>query len=144
MIENEPRITKDNFLSDVIEWCRRAARDLNLKATTEWVLLGFAASIGVNGYLKLPTWLGGLILQWGFGNINANTNSSGNWWGSLTVTFPIAFVSVPRCVLATAQDTSGVAPYSMTWNNRTASQIEFQAHAAASTGVNFYWFALGT
>lgn len=44
---------------------------------------GFAISLGVSGYVAFPTWLGGLIIQFGRAS-NANA-------GTITVTHPIAF-----------------------------------------------------
>lgn len=43
---------------------------------------GFSASLGANGYVVLPTWLGGLVLQW----LNITTSRS-----PAAVSFPIAF-----------------------------------------------------
>jgi hypothetical protein len=47
-----------------------------------WATAGFAVGFGANGYIKLPNWLGGFILQWGQG-----------YWSSSdqTVSWPIAF-----------------------------------------------------
>ncbi|HBW09161.1 MAG TPA: hypothetical protein DEF44_12675 [Pseudomonas sp.] len=42
---------------------------------------GFAASLGVNGYIALPTWLTGVILQWGTATVSS----------SAIVNFPMAF-----------------------------------------------------
>ncbi len=53
-------------------------------ATTAWCLLGFAVSLGANGYLKLPRWLGGVVMQWGTtGTLPSNSTQS--------VSFQIAF-----------------------------------------------------
>lgn len=46
---------------------------------------GFSASFAANGYLVLPSWLGGLILQWG-SVVSTGTNS-------VPFSFPIAFPS---------------------------------------------------
>lgn len=48
--------------------------------------MGFAAKLSQNGYLTFPTWLGGLIIQWG----RVATPSSDIEY---SVTFPIPFSS---------------------------------------------------
>lgn len=54
-------------------------------ATTAWAKLGLLVSLGTIGYIKLPTWLGGLMLQWG------TTVATLNGSSATTITFPIAF-----------------------------------------------------
>ncbi|WP_445009214.1 gp53-like domain-containing protein, partial [Pseudomonas mosselii] len=54
---------------------------------------GFAMSFGVNGYIIFPSWLGGLIIQYG---------SSANTTESVDVSFPVAFPN--RCVWVAATD----------------------------------------
>lgn len=51
---------------------------------------GFAISLATNGYVAFPTWLGGLILQWGM--------VSGTNGGTANATFPIAFNTVFHCI----------------------------------------------
>jgi hypothetical protein len=57
---------------------------------------GFAISLAINGYIVFPTWLGGLIIQWGTAPMNS---------GSLQpITFSIGFPTEIFCVLCTTQD----------------------------------------
>lgn len=53
---------------------------------TNKVQLNFAISLGASGYIKLPSWLGGFIIQW----ITASTDSTGSQ-PVRTLNFPIAF-----------------------------------------------------
>lgn len=52
--------------------------------TTLGVVGGATYSMGASGYVKLPSWLGGLIIQWGTGA--APSSNSG-----VNVTFPLTF-----------------------------------------------------
>lgn len=34
-------------------------------ATTQWCVAGLEVQLATNGYIKLPTWMSGLIINWG-------------------------------------------------------------------------------
>ena len=94
---------------------------------------GFAAVAAVNGYIKLPSWLGNIVLQWGF--INTNTG---------TISFPIPFPSNCWNVLMQRQTvehndwTSNVSAWNVsnfTWNR---SNYEGGYNTDATTSHQFY------
>ncbi|MGE7992139.1 gp53-like domain-containing protein [Pseudomonas sp. NPDC089554] len=103
--------------------------------------MGFTSSFATNGYLILPTWLGGLVLQWGTSAAVASDRR-------LTVSFPIEFPS--SCLIALANykanttmvdhcQSYGVANFS-----KTSFQIENQWVLDGSIGTFAgVWFALG-
>lgn len=65
---------------------------------------GFSASLGVNGYISFPTWLGGLIFQWGYysGSLDDLT---------ALITFPIPFPNLNINVSVTADGGQSGAGY---------------------------------
>jgi hypothetical protein len=115
-------------------------------ASTQWVrnamlaiatASGFAASLTANGYVKFPSWLGGLIFQWGsFGSINDVATT--------VITFPVAFPLA--CVFATATraEAGGGDPDSFSVNARgTANMtLQYQDSGADASAANL-WFAIG-
>ena len=120
-------------------------------ATTAWSKFGLSVSLGANGYVKLPTWLGGWIVQWG---TVTGVGSGGNN-GQAAVSFPTAFTSTPRvlCTPSTSPTGSdsqdGMSCYSV-----GKSTIGFTVTVTAvvtiggsgASGVNNVqvdWFAVG-
>jgi hypothetical protein len=76
-------------------------------ATTGWVhaamasiatAAGFAAALGGTGYIKLPSWLGGLIIQWGSSVLTTNVGGESN------ISFPLAFPTGRGQVIAMSGD----------------------------------------
>lgn len=75
-------------------------------ASTSWVrgamsaiaaAAGFACLMAGNGYIKFPSWLGGLIIQWGsVGGYNTGSVAGDitTWYGSFPIAFPNACFSV--------------------------------------------------
>jgi hypothetical protein len=92
---------------------------------------GFAASIGTTGYIKLPSWLGGLIIQWG-----QPTAAS----ASPVVTFPIAFPTAIVAALPYDINTAVNVANPTTGLLTNPAQITF--YFSSNPGL-FGWIAIG-
>ncbi|AZD14162.1 phage tail protein [Pseudomonas chlororaphis] len=98
---------------------------------------GFAVSLALNGYIAFPSWLGGLIVQWG------STVSSGTALGNWSATFPIAFPNA--CFSASILGNGG----STTFSVLPMSTNALRATAASSTtgvttsGLGGFFIAVG-
>lgn len=105
---------------------------------------GFAISLAANGYIALPSWLGGVILQWGQATLTQDDHQ---------VSFPLAFPNAVYCVQTTSfgytERITGAA-------NLTKTHFLAQGYTmGGSTGgggspytvqagnVSILWFALG-
>ncbi|MDR5883615.1 hypothetical protein [Caballeronia sp. LZ032] len=106
---------------------------------------GFTLVTGDIGYLKLPSWLGGVILQWGW---SSNVVSA-----TTPVTFPIAFTSACWRVIATGYQVAyGVQAYTVL-NSKSVTGFGWGAFAnnSGSAPVNStlaaqvqnWWLAIG-
>lgn len=122
--------------------------------TPKKLRMSFAASFAQNGYIAFPSWLGGLVLQWGYGTasvINNATDLTG------TVSFPIAFPSAlysftglahPATELPSIRSyqaflrTTAVSPLS-NLTGVACAIINMQASWQSGDTCRFSWFAIG-
>jgi len=100
---------------------------------------GFAFSYGSNGYLALPTWLGGMIFQWANGQISAGA-------GTARVNVPIAF---PTSLVFYSIGTS-VAGVVMTGQDASPTGMDINARVVVSGSyvvppgiVGYTFFCIG-
>lgn len=82
---------------------KATARELSIATVNVWPDAETIAGnkdylTATNGYLKLPDWLGGFILQWGY---NSNTTDI-----ITTITFPLTFPNTCLNILVTGEATS--------------------------------------
>lgn len=131
---------KDGTPLAVLNGVTQAASDNSTKlATTAWAKLGFISSLGANGYIKFPDWLGGLILQWAYG---ANTGSIGPQ-GNVTVniTLPVAF---PNACLKAISGSDGVNSIKTSINSTSTTAIGVSCVSTFGTySTNPLIFAIG-
>lgn len=118
-----------------------AATDSSSKVpTTGWVqglfaAMGFVASLGSNGYVKLPSFLGGLTLQWGTAlGLGNNTPT--------TVNFNTAFAYEAFAVVANDNSSFATAGNPRTMGCTILSTSQFTIEASGS-GASAFWFAVG-
>lgn len=71
--------------------------------TPKKLRMGFAISLAKNGYIAFPTWLGGLVVQWGAVVVNITT---ANYLITVYTAFPIAFPTACLTVHTTASNAS--------------------------------------
>lgn len=119
-------------------------------ATTAWVrnamakimtALGFVVSLSVNGYIKLPSCLGGLIIQWGEATSSSSTYT--------LVTFPISFTTSCLTAYATSKHDStmtSTATYAIGLSGVTTTKlcvgIPFSQNGSLVSSA-FRWLAIG-
>lgn len=107
----------------------------DVAVTPKKIRWGFAISLTTNGYIVFPTWLSGLIIQWGQGNYAENS----------LVTFPLAFPNA--CLFAIAGDgtdsastASNIALWGVAPDTYSPTSFKIRTNA---TGTRAQWFAIG-
>lgn len=105
---------------------------------------GVAFVMGISGYLTLPSWLGGLIIQWGRGTMTLNTASGNYYTGDYTATLPIPFPSNIFLVLPTIQNTPNALD-TISVNGLTTTAITFKGATTNESpqSPTCYWIAFG-
>jgi len=78
-VSNDPTFADDSARPASTGWVRGAMLSIATAA-------GFSVSKALNGYIKFPSWLGGIIFQWG--NLTATTTTTST---TSNATLPIAF-----------------------------------------------------
>lgn len=94
--------------------------------------LGFSVSLAANGYIAFPSWLGGLIVQWG----NAYLATSGT-----SYLFPIQFPNnLFALIIGTGEDTTAVAEV---MNVAPGSKTRSGFTATANAASTYAYIAIG-
>ncbi|VVM80754.1 hypothetical protein PS682_02321 [Pseudomonas fluorescens] len=94
---------------------------------------GFRVSLGVNGYIYFPSWMGGLVWQWGNRNFTSGTSVP------FAIPFPVECLiawAVPNSIVGGSPSTVAANVQSLTTNSMILSWT-------AGGTYSFFWFALG-
>lgn len=113
--------------------------------TPKKLRLGVSMLIGVNGYLALPAWLGGVIVQWGvLTDIPQATTGIGDVGPIRDVSFPVAFPNAALRVFANMDFTTMTTPASFAPGAVIISKsiLRLQNNYTASPG-RISWWAIG-
>ncbi|MET3051013.1 phage tail protein [Pseudomonas alkylphenolica] len=109
--------------------------------TPKKLRFGFGASLGQNGYIMFPSWLGGLVLQWGTFSSVINSTAATDY----VISWPMAF---PKTVYtALVQNVGGVdigsgVNISIYARSLTNGNVRVTKTGGAYT-LTFTWIAIG-
>ncbi|MGS0736165.1 phage tail-collar fiber domain-containing protein [Pseudomonas sp. GG8] len=101
---------------------------------------GFQILKAARGYIALPSWLGGFIIQWGAESIAATTTN---------ISFPLTYPNACLSVTATAQNATGSADVIEINGAMTRLLFPVVIVSSGSTGSpgqvagGFYWISVG-
>lgn len=103
-------------------------------ATPKKLRKGFSLSLGTNGYIVLPPWLGGLVLQWG--NVVVGATSAAF---TFPIEFPAALYTVTGSpISSTSSSAAGGGAISV--GSRTGATV----YVWGTGNFTYRWFALGS
>jgi len=102
-------------------------------ATPLKLRLGFAANFAPNGYISFPTWLGGLIIQWGLKNVPLSSTASVGFLPTFDNVYNI------QVTMASASFDAQAANYV---DSVSTSGFNL-TNKSPSSNANFYWLAIG-
>lgn len=127
---SDPTYADNSTKSASTQWVRNAMLAIATSA-------GFAISLAVNGYIKFPSWLGGLIIEWGKAEI---TNPVANTFYNFT--YPLAFPTAAMAVIGANVNSAANSLPSTNVNTNTISQgkVSFSSGISGSYAVFFVAF----
>ena len=108
------------------------------------LITGLTKTLNTNGHIKLPDFLGGLILQWGEGSTDPADNSEPTQGISFSPAFTTVFQVYASTSVASANDYCDM--WYQTYNiSTTGFNLKRQVSAAAANSVVTQprWFAIG-
>ena len=102
-------------------------------ATPLKLRLGFAAVFATNGFISFPTWLGGLIIQWGLKNVPLGSTAS--------VSFSPSFNNVYNIQITMAS--LSFDPQAANYVSSVSTSGFNLTNKSPSSNADFYWLAIG-
>lgn len=110
----------------------------SVAVTPKKLRLGFSISLAANGYIVFPTWMGGLIVQWGSGA------SSGGNVENVSIAMPLAWptgsFAENATIVGSDTGTHTVLRGAMTVNTMKFTTLRNGAYAS---GITIRWIAVG-
>lgn len=150
--DNSARIANTNFVylafnrllvsaTEAIKGLARFATQFEVNAgvddssivTPKKLRAGFQIQLSVNGYIYFPSWMGGLVWQWGNRAFTSGSTSA----------FTTPFPNEALIVWALPNSIVGGSPSTVAVNVQSLNQQSMILSWTAGGTYNFFWFALG-
>ncbi|MFM4933407.1 hypothetical protein ACET94_00660 [Aeromonas veronii] len=108
--------------------------DDDVAVTPKKLRNGFSANFSANGYVALPSWMGGLIIQWGSVQFNVGSAVGSN--ATAQFTYPISFPNKAIAAFSTNSVGAGIEGNECTTAIDTAGASSLMARAYRVAGNN--------